>query len=661
MRTKKYGYSLEQTLFYLRTSTGLLALGAILALTPLRVLSFLIIMVVAARLLPFKSGIITRLAISYSLLVSIIGLIAVAAWFVNLPLNATVILILILALLYIALAINKKWGQEEQRSLRTDTHELAASALAFATMIFIAMPVLQNPNASQLLRAISAGGDNSAHMNMIKTDDLNQGIAYGRDNRVNTPDGALTYPQTWHFNVAFTKWMSDPLLNYSERVGMQLGLFYATAVLWFGLLVFFMARLGLRLAELTIGNKGLAGIIGVLAVCGGIAIHWLLQLFTYGFQTQTATLALVVAEMLILVQAFTLAPAKRYPLLLLATILAVGCNFVWVFVMPVTFGAIGLGLLLTIISTKKLPPLYFIVGFAGLTGLALVQPLLFVIFPVAYEFPMILQRGLINPTSMLALLTIMTIVIGYLVVRSKNTPLRITTIVAGGALAFSIGLMFYHLHTIHELRYFYYKSTYTFIVLGGPLLGVILADLIHQTFIKTPNLGRRVLLLLISISITATGLVWWQIKDPAAIQYTNGTLGGMSPQVAEAIINQVAKGSSISKGTTFIGSCNRGDDIRANQFITSLTPIAFKKGTSFDTGDLDERVVFNAIKTAAGAPPHPITIISSDQVVTSRLRAHLAGNVSNVTIIELDATPETEPITQCPDRIRNIQLPEVKV
>jgi hypothetical protein len=653
MLKRKNNVLLDRLVSSLDTTTWLLAIAAIVALTPLKFVSFLIIIAIGACLLPLKSGVITRFVVSYSLVFSVIGLLAVIAWFMHLPLNASTILLSLVVLLTALKLVSKKHGDSEKCSIKTDSHELSAVLLAAACTVFIAIPVLQAPGAAQLLRVISAGGDNSAHINMVKVNDLNQGITYGHNNRVDPPTGALTYPQTWHFNVAFSKWMIDPIIQLTNRPGRQLALYYANSLMWFGILVFFITRLGLRLAEHTRGKKNLVSGIVVSAVCGGIAIHWLLQLFTYGFQTQTATLALVVAEILLLVEAFALAPAKRYPLLLLATVFAVSCNFVWVFVMPVTFGALGLCLLLTVVALKKLPPPHIVISVFMLGALALVQPILFYIYPVTYEFPMILQRGLINPTSMLGLVTIMMLVVGYAVIRWKSMPLRITTLVAGGALLFSVGLMIYQLQTIHELRYFYYKSTYTFIVIGGALLGAAASDLVERLYGGSAQ--RKTSAFLAALLLATTSLVWWQIKDPVAIQYTNGTIGGMSPQVASAVINQVVKGPTIAKGTTFIGSCNRGDDIRANLFVTSLTPVAVPKGSSFDTGALDESVVFNAIARAAKVPSYPITILSSDQAVSIRLRAHLGKDIQNITLIDLDATPETEPVLQCPDRIRDIR------
>lgn len=640
---------------FLRTTRGLLVVAAILALTPIQAISFFVLLVVAIRLLPLRSmGVITRLLLSFSLSMCVVTFIAVGAWLLHVPITAPEILLLLTGMLAIMLLVQQRRGiVASNASWHTNRYELTALAVAVAAMFFVTIPVQQHINAAQLLRVISAGGDNSAHLDMVKASDLNQGIAYGMHNRVNPPGNAVNYPQGWHFNVAFYKWMSEPIIHYQNHPGKILLLFYSVAVAWFGLLVFFVTRLATRLVEFLPGKKHPLALIGVAAVAACAAIHWLLQLYTHGFEAQTASLTLLAIEALLIAEAYTKPLRKRYPLLLLAAIVAVGCNFIWVFIMPITCGAAAYCIIATAIALRKLPPIPIICTLLLLAALAVLQPLFYLIYPVTFDTPIILQRGDINATSMLALLTIFAVILSYLLIRWKQRPLRPVAAIATVALIFSLGLMAYQLHEIGELRYFYYKSTYTFIVLAMPLIGVVVYDML-RLIVATAKPKKIALGLLGALAIAIAVLVGWQLKDPMTQAYVDGSLGGMSGQEALAVIDQAAKGPSTAADTVFIGSCNRGDDIRASLFIASITFDPIRRNTSFMPGELDERKVFKTIADAIHEPGRHVTVVSDDQVVTTQLQAYLGADAHNMKVVNLDQTPATEPVSQCPDRTRDI-------
>lgn len=641
-------------LAFIKTTPGLLVTSALLALTPLAICSFVIIILVVARFIPFASGIITRLALSLSTVSCLSGCLAVIAWLMGLPLSIVSVLLLLVGLVGIGVWYARKHNYSENKGLRTNLHELSALAISLVTLILVAMPVLKNLNGATLLRVITAGGDNSAHLTMIKVVDLNQGIAFGNNNRVNPTPGAANYPEFWYFNVAVYKWLINSfVLGKAESSGKILGIFYGASLAWFGLLVFFMVRLGLRIAELVTKKQDSLGIIAALGVFAAIIAHWLLQLFTNGFQTQTASLVLLLAEVYVLVEAFRLSPQNRYPALVIAGLFAVGSSLTWTFSIPIVAGALAVCLLITIVANKALPPLLVTLLFVLLAAFIVFQPLLLFIFPVSFEggVSILQQRGFINPVSMPALLILFIVCLLYLWPHKNNKPLRAVGLIAVGALLFSFGLMVYQLHTLNELRYFYHKSTYTFIVIGGALLA---AGAYHfaQTIFKG-NKKFAIAILLVALS----GLVICQTKDPVWQAYFDNTLGGLSTPAAAAILQQTNKGPVVSANTTFLGACNRGDDIRANLFTMALTKTMVYKSSSFDPGGHNQKFVFEAIAEHLRETDTPITLVSSDLVVSAHLKAHLGElvNHKNFALIDLDNTPQTEPITQCPDRIRDIE------
>jgi hypothetical protein len=526
-----------------------------------------------------------------------------------------------------------------------------------ASIIFIALPVLKSPSSGTLLRVISAGGDNSAHITMVKASDLNQGLAYGLDNRVNQVPGAVSYPHTWHFSVAFYKWLLQALpFGAFDSTKTLLIIFYGSALLWFGLLVFFMTQCALRVGMfITKKYSGAATTVTVL-VCAGVAIHWLLQLFTNGFQSQTASLLMFIAEVYLLVEAYNKKSDERYSLLLLAAILAVGSGIMWTLFMPIAFAIVGTCALQTAIANKKLPPLHVTLSFVGIGLFALFQPLLILAFPVGYEDgeSLILQRGFINPTSIEALVIIAAIAAVAAILHGKNKPQRVLFGSLVLALGFSAAIMVYQLHEIGELRYFYYKSTYAAIVLAGATLG---AAAYYLTSKVLGSATKRASTLIAGIVLTAGALVVWQIKDPQATQYVDGSLGGMNTRTASAILQQTGRGTAVSANTTFMGNCNRGDDIRANLFVAALSKDMVYKPNSFDQGHHDETAIFKAINLQLRTSQDTISIVSNDQAITAALKSYLGSNANNpkLEIIDLDPDVQTETISQCPDRIRDIQ------
>lgn len=637
---------------FIKTTPGLLTASLVLTLTPLKIVSFALLIIIVARLIPLVSGVITRLAISFSLVSCISGCVAVVAWLVHAPLNATSLLLALTVIISVwAWVMRKHTGAPKK--LTTNAHELSALGLAVVTVMMIALPALKDPNGASLLRIISAGGDNSAHLTMVKAIDLNQGVGFGGNNRVNQMPGAVNYPQFWHFNVASYKWFADATgFGKIDSASKVLAIFYGASLLWFGLLVFLMTRLGLRVAEIVTKKSDLLGLIAALGVCAAITAHWLLQLSTYGFQSQTGALLLLVAEIYMLVEAFRQSSGRRYAALIVAGFLAVGSSLTWTLLIPPAAGAFGLCVLITIFANKKLPSLPVSLLTVLVGAFIIFQPLLLYIFPVSFEggVSMIQQRGLINPVSMGALLTIFIVCLLYAWVNKTNKSLRVIAVVAAGTIAFSFGLMVYQLHTLGELRYFYHKSAYGFVVIGGALLAAAAYHFAHTLF---KDRGRIVIALLLC---ALAGLAIWHVKDPAWRSYQDTTIGGMSSQAAAAVVQQINLGPLTSANTTFLGACNRGDDIRANLFTTALTKTMIYKSVSFDPGGHNEKFIFAAIALHLRESDVPITIISSDLAISGRLKTHLGELASRNTfkLIDLDNTEYTEPISQCPDRIRDI-------
>jgi hypothetical protein len=636
-----------------------LVLAELLAFTRVRILSLALILFVIMRLLPFGNGFFTKLVVSFGTIVGLVTGIATVAWAVHVPLSSGSILTVLFALVSAVYFVIKKRGIATNHSLKTNAHDVASAVVAAAAVILVMWPVLQESSGARLAMVITAGGDNTSHVEMVKTNDLNHGLPYGTHNRVNNKYLYASYPQGWHFNVVFLKWLTEPFVHYQNAPRNFMLLFYGVASIWLGLLMFLMARLSLMIAERLAKARHALATVAVVGVCAAVGLHWILGLFTHGFQAQIASFMVFLLEVFFLIEAFDRPAAKRYPALLWATAAATCINFMWVFIVPVTFGLVAAAFLITIFQNKRLPPWYVWLGVVILGAFASVQPLLYKLYPLHMDMPLVMQRGDVQQTSMYSLLFIAVIISGYAVIRWANRALRVVLGAAAIALAYSLYLFFDQLRVVHELRYFYFKATYLFIMLGTIILGAIAYEILARAMREAPRakgrLARASALALVALALGA--MVSYQVRSPYADQYVQSTLTGIEVGTAWPLINAVSPSPENGYYTVFIGACDRGSDIRASQLVNSLSyvdPASLNKLPSFNPGDGEEIGQFYAIKNAILSQNHTVTVVSSDQVVENKLRAYLDDQASKAVIVSLDNTPETEPITQCPNRTRDL-------
>jgi len=649
---------------FLQTNFGLLALAEVLAFTPLRVLSLGLAVFVGARLLPFAKGIVTKLAVSFILVTTLVVFLATIAWLVHLKLSSALLLSALAVCLAATQLLLTRSGLPTRGRLQITLHDSIALLVAVAAMLLVFLPVLQDSSGARLARLVTAGGDNTSHLEMVKTDDLNRGLPYGSADRVH--NGAYAnYPQGWHLNVAFMKWLTEPVIHYARAPRNTLLLFYLEACLWFGLLIFFMVRLSLLVTELLPRRlRNPWALLGVAAVGVLVTLHWLLGLFIHGFQAQIASFTFLLLELFFLLLAAQQPVQKRYPLFLLATAMAVANNFIWLFIAPVTFVLVAVAFGAVVVRERRLPPLKVWIALAVLAGFAVVQPLLYKLYPAGIQIPLLLQLGDVQHTSMMTLGCLAVVAGIYTVVRWENRLLRWVSIAGGMALLFSLYLFIYQLNTIHELRYFYFKSTYMFIMLVAIVLAALVYEGLAWLLSQKNTAGKGQLPRTLRNALVITGTLalgvalGWQTRTPYVGEYVQSTVSGISGAQAGPLIDAVGAAPDSGYYVAFLGSCDRGDDIRASQLADSLAfapAPSLPHGVSFAPGEADENVQFKSIRTFAEHTDHPVTVISSDQVLEHKLEAYMGNEAGKLKIVSMDATPETEPISQCPNRTRDIK------
>ena len=267
---------------------------------------------------------------------------------------------------------------------------------------------------------------------------------------------------------------------------------------------------------------------------------------------------------------------------------------------------------------------------------------------------------------MYPLLTILAILVVYTYFRFENIRLRILFLYALVAILFSIGLMEYQLAKVHAVRYYYFKSTYTYILLVAPLLGALGGELTQSLLsyrpkIHLPSWAHRSIV--VAVVIIVGSVSFWSLKSVAFSNLVNDRLSGISPAQADAITNLLHQNPQNGYRLIPIGSCNRGDDIRAMLFANAL---AYTPNNSLpninlnvELTPLNEATLFKQINYFLNHHPERIYILSSDQVIGNNLMQALGRNAHFIQLINLDPTPQTEPVSQCPNRVRMLTPQEI--
>ncbi len=479
----------------------------------------------------------------------------------------------------------------------------------------------------------------------------------------------MSYPQGWHLNAAFDKWLLRATDHYKDSPGRTVAFFYLYTIMWFAIFCFIVVRLGLYLVrERRKSTHFISKLVVLFFLAIGLAL-WFLPLFLSGFQTAIAAWLFLLIEIIFIIEACEASKLQaKYNYIALALFMFAGINYMWVFLAPVALLPIAVILLNTIRLTKSWPPFNFI--FWGILALASASFQVIVQMKVAphTNVPFIDLTGFIDHTSMAILLAVMTGIAIYFYYNRSLVRFKVVFLYTVAAIIFSIILMLHQLSTLHELRYYYFKSTYAFIVLALIASSFIIGNTVNKMFLRTPKQSKKSGVLHISFILIATlilGACLLTLLKPKILTATfQGGARGISQQQADALSTELVKDQVNGYRMIFIGSCNRGDDIRASDFANSLSYIPPRLiphvGSSITLSRLNEDTLFNQINHYLDRETGNITIVSSDQVISQRLKKALGNNISRVTLIDVDSTLETEPQSQCPDRVRLLTPDDIK-
>ncbi len=639
-----------------------LIVGLVLSTTPLRFFAFVIIIYVGARLLPLSIGLIGKVVAAYLMIASANCIIAGVAWLLKLQLTSGLLLSILLFTLLVTVmfmhskkirlpAIPKLWMGDD----------LVAVAVAVAALVILFLPVFPRPNANTLAPVVIAGGDNSAHIEMLKTNDFNRGYSIGTDNRFNMASNLYAYSQGWHFNGAFVKWLIESFVYIGSSPSRILALFYTYSAVWFAILVFLMTRLSLMVASINGKRKGWSRIAAALICSLGVA-GWVLPLFASGFEPQIGSLALFLLEILFLLEAYDRPADRRYGYLLLAGFAAATLSFVWVFLLPLAALSLLLFVGHTYFTTKrKRPPIYFMLIGALLGLTSFFQIYIQMTHPesgggidaygyIPYMPPLYPFIGVILAAGL------------YVYLHFTSLKLRILYIYGLLTIAFAIGMMVYQVTAFDEVRYYYYKSLHTVVVIAIILVAAIGSRLLQQVLVHRPQKISQAphTVLVIGTLLVLFGIAFVAVKSPQFDDYYHKRIAGITPEQANTMVDLIAANPINGFRYAPIGSCDRGNDIRAILLAHALayTPAAYKEPTVvLGLTSSDKQFIYWQINLFLKRHKKDLYVISRDQSLNAGLFDYVGANSRFIHLIDVDPDPPATLLADCPGRLGRQPIP----
>jgi hypothetical protein len=182
----------------------LLALATTLCFTRLALLVFLAILIFAA--FHRKSSLdnaLRRLIWLYLISTGFVIVLYQLAWLVGAKLSTSVALsaFIISVWLYV---FNRTASVTGEREIINERYWLGAAA-ALGICVYVCLPIILNPSATQVLRYAGKTGDDINHIALVEADRKAESYLYSpSSNNISLVDSKLIgYPQGWHINGAF--------------------------------------------------------------------------------------------------------------------------------------------------------------------------------------------------------------------------------------------------------------------------------------------------------------------------------------------------------------------------------------------------------------------------------------------------------------------------
>jgi hypothetical protein len=338
---------------------------------------------------------------------------------------------------------------------------------------------------------------------------------------------------------------------------------------------------------------------------------------------------------------------RRLGLVATASILATSTAFTWLFIWPVVITAIILFSCFYMKNKYKHLSLVLLV-----CSLAFIQ--VWVQLTITVKKAGVNEMGSVIPINNIFLLGILCMVSMYALVKNKVVEVRVVSLFTAITALFSITVMVYQLISVGELRYYFYKSAHTFILLAAIMLTALIAQalswFIHYNTASWQLLASSAILL-----IFASMSLGWSQRSLQANDYITHKPYGISLEMADAINTLYGNSQNSLPNTIAIGSCNRAQDIKAINLITAISGRTSPADAVASAEFYSPQAVdtFEAIKDDQRFATKPLTIISSDYNLEQDLQSYLGKNSRGIKFVDLGGYHSSSGASSaCPERLK---------
>lgn len=621
--------------------------GALLTLTPLALLGYGSLVVLLALILPVRLRSLTlRLVLSLLLFYSVHTIIAAVFWLMDI---AGLRFLPFLSGLMLA---GYTW---RFRPVFIKTRlDPVGLVVALAVMVVPLVPFIKSPTLATILQLFSYQGDNLSHLELINADVKKQGYVYYtleeiRPYAYQTLSG---YPQGWHVNVAVVQDQLARLVRIHDVTYRQVLFFYAICVAMYGLLALVVYELMVLLSSRARGIGELTRRLTAAGVTIGLLLGTFMTLFAYGFQTHLMSLLMVLTIGVLLTEVWETSHdvTKRW-LVVLAVLLCSGLTLTWQIIAVPTALAIFYVLLAGGVVTWRVAWFRQQWRFFGILACLTLA--------AAFQFYMQLRFGndattIIQPglspeprSSFLVLIFAAGLIAVFYLARqrSSRTPEPFTALLVPAGI---FSLLFYIILEIRvgEQRYYYFKSTFTVILLAVILLGAYATSQVG--LLQNKLSGWRGWLMVALVVVAGVGGISLNLSKETVAFYQS-TLAGMDRPLAESLAAELKKPPAERPNIMATGSCIPDQDYKASRIAQALSDDArlktFRVNNPFDKDLKYTDIIRDFSQTR---PQTETLILSHDGHVLERI-AHTLGPNAKLRGINLDPHgPPKDPV-RCPN------------
>lgn len=607
------------------------------------------------RVLPSPfGGVITRFILTFLIFFSLNTILGFAAWLLHISLSVH-LMTAFYGVVALLLALFSRNSIQQPIGLSSSAEEITTLAVAIAIFFAAFAPFIHGHTPLLATRVLAAGGDNMGHFELTYAVDKNQGYI---QNHYYSASGIITgtltpYPEGLHLNVGILGRVFQAATHPFDIGGKLFFFLVATDVnlaLLTYLFVIYCFSLNRRI--LAAGGR-LATYLSVLTVTGLMFLGPFFSLFAIGFQPELASLTLLLSEVLLLNSVLGISDkARQKTALLFAAILVSGIAYTYIVLWPIALVALLLGYHQMIgLSKVQLAKHKFLV--AALTGIIAAGLGQFFYQLLYQSSTSVNQNGFIPEPNNFLLLFLFTVSALFILYRHKGPTIKLLSRLLIFSAVITILLLIYQLISVGELRYFYYKSAYTFILLAAALGTVAISLLIYRvlkaTDLKPYAFGGLILLVVLSVG----GLVWAERSQYFNL-YAQEKPFGLSLELADGILTIDNKNPDDGHRVIAIGSCNREQDIDAMRIAAALTnnpnpgQEAVYRAQMFSP---HRSRTFAAIKKYLKTQPYLI-VLSTDYGTQQALTRYLGKQASKIRFVNLDYGHTYKNIVSCPNFLR---------